>query len=92
MLIQGVIMGYDREKAVNEGRAMVRVRYKGTHDRATIGVCPGCWNNKTRREILLIKLKKMGLEVVHKNDSLEGVYITGKKHAPACPYKKESPR
>lgn len=65
---------------------MVRVRYSGTHDRATVGVCPGCWNIRERRKVLLLKLEKMGLEVVHKDDGLDGIYRFGKGHAPGCRY------
>ncbi|MBN2536437.1 MAG: hypothetical protein JXB88_26370 [Spirochaetales bacterium] len=68
---------------------MVRVRYTDTHDLATIGVCPACWNMKERREVLLIKLKKMKLEVVHKDDTVTGIYRFGRKHAPGCPYGKK---
>ena len=67
---------------------MIRVRYVKSRDPATIGVCPGCWNIKERRKVFLYKLKKMGLEVVHKNDTLDGVYNYGKEHAPKCPYRK----
>ena len=82
-------MSLRRKLAVIEGRAMVRVRCIKTHDLATIGVCPACWNQKDRRQVLLIKLKKMGLEVVHKDDLPEGVYRPGKEHAPGCPYGKK---
>lgn len=82
-------MSLRRKRAVAEGRAMVRVRYSGTHDLATIGVCPACWNLEERRKVLLIKLKKMELEVVHKDDTLAGTYRFGKKHAPGCPYGKK---
>ena len=67
---------------------MVRVRYIKTHESATIGVCPGCWNIKERRNVLLFKLEKMGLEVVHRNDTLEGSYNYQKDHAPQCRYRK----
>jgi hypothetical protein len=77
-----------RKFAIAEGRAMVRVRYSGSRDLATIGVCPACWNIKERRKVLLLKLEKMGLEVVHKDDTLQGVYRLGKGHAPGCRYKK----
>ena len=73
-----------RKLAVAEGRAMVRVRKVKTRDLATIGVCPACWNIKERRRDLLIQLKKMDLEVVHKDDLLDGVYRPGRKHAPGC--------
>lgn len=79
-------MSLKRKFAVLEGRAMVRVRYKKSKDLATIGVCPACWNIKKRREALLMKLNKMDLEVVHKDDMLEGVYRRGKGHAPGCRY------
>ena len=54
-------MSLQRKLAVNEGRAMIRVRNRKTKEPATIGVCPGCWNDKTRREVLLKKLIKMNL-------------------------------
>jgi hypothetical protein len=80
-----------RKYAIEEGRAMVRVRYSGTHDLATVGVCPACWNIKERRKVLLLKLEKMGLEVVHKDDTLQGMYRLGKGHAPGCRYKNLPP-
>jgi hypothetical protein len=79
-------MSLQRKLAVLEGRAMVRVRYIKTHDLATIGICPACWNIKKRRATLLFKLQKMGLEVAHHQDRLDGTYRLGKKHAPGCPY------
>ena len=84
-------MSLKRKLAVEDGRAMIRVRYKDTHDPATVAVCPGCWNIRSRREALLKKLDKMGLEVVFKDDRLKGVYRFGKVHAPNCPYAKISP-
>ena len=86
---KGGHMSFLRKLAVTEGRAMVRVRYIDTHDLATIGVCPVCWNMEERRKILLKKLDKMGLEVVHKNDTLDGVFRPGKEHAPGCHYGKK---
>jgi len=80
-------MSWQRKFAVKEGRAMVRVRYIKSKDLATIGVCPACWNIKKRREVLLIQLKKMDLEVVHKDDLLEGIYRRGKGHAPGCKHR-----
>jgi hypothetical protein len=67
---------------------MIRVRYIKDKELATIGVCPGCWNIRERRNVLLIRLKKMGLEVVFKGDTLAGNYNPEKEHAPRCPYKK----
>ncbi len=75
-----------RKLAVNQGRAMVRVRYIKTREQATVGVCPACWNIPDRRSVLLIKLKKMGLEVTFKDDRYEGLYFTDKGHAPGCPH------
>lgn len=80
-----------REFAVKEGRAMVRVRNLETRDPATIGVCPACFNLKVRREALLIQLEKMGYEVVHPFDRLDGVYRPGRAHAPGCRYARLSP-
>ncbi len=84
-------MSIIRKHAVEQGRSMIRVRYIKSGDPATVGVCPGCWNIKERRKVLLFKLQKMGLEVVHKNDTLEGVYNYEKEHAPLCPYRKVAP-
>jgi hypothetical protein len=75
-----------REYAVKQGRAMVRVRSLATRDPATIGVCPACFNLKKRREVLLARLTKMGYEVVHPYDRLDGVYRPGRSHAPGCRY------
>lgn len=80
-------MSYIRKKAVEEGRAMIRVRNTKNKELATIGVCPACWNIKERRKYLLIQLDKMELEIVHNEDSLNGTYRPGKKHAPKCRYK-----
>lgn len=80
-------MSIQRKIAIDQGRAMIRVRYKDTHELTTVGVCPACWNIKERRKTLLFKLDKMGLEVVFRDDYLDGVYRYGKKHAPNCPYK-----
>ena len=76
----------NRKEAIDEGRCMIRVRNIKTRDPATIGVCPGCWNIKERRKVLLIKLKKINLEVVHKYDTLEGIYHYDKEHAFRCPH------
>jgi len=75
-----------RKLAVREGRAMVRVRYIKSREQATVGVCPACWNIPDRRSVLLLKLKKMGLEVSFKDDQYEGLYFTDKSHAPGCRY------
>ncbi len=75
-----------RKEAVNQGRAMVFVRSPDTGESATIGVCPACWNIRSRRKTLLLKLKNMGYTVQHKNDALDGRYQSGKHHAPRCPY------
>ena len=75
-----------RKIAVKEGRAMVRVRNIESRDLATIGVCPACWSILERRRVLLVQLSKMGYEVVHRDDLLEGVYRPGKAHAPGCRY------
>lgn len=65
---------------------MVRVRRLATRELATVGVCPACWNIPERRRMLLARLTKMGLEVVHRDDRAEGAYRPGKPHAPGCPY------
>ena len=79
-------MSLQRRIAVLEGRAMVRVRRLQDRELATIGVCPACWNIRERREVLLARLAKMNLEVVHRDDRLDGRYRPGKAHAPGCPY------
>ncbi len=73
-----------REFAVKQGRTMVRVRSLATREPATIGVCPACFNLKERREVLLVSLRRMGYEVVHPHDRLDGVYRPGRVHAPGC--------
>ena len=75
-----------RELAVKQKRAMVRVRYLDDGRLATIAVCPACWNIPERRNVLLIKLKKMGLEATLRDDRLDGRYMTDKSHSPGCPY------
>lgn len=65
---------------------MIRVRYIDNREPTTVAVCPACWNARERREVLLFKLKKMGVEVVYKGDTLDGFYHPGKPHAPGCPY------
>jgi hypothetical protein len=82
-----VIEATIRQFAVLEGRAMVRVRSLKTHELATIGVCPACFNLKKRREVLLLKLAKLGYEVAFRQDRLDGVYRASKAHAPQCPYR-----
>jgi hypothetical protein len=77
-------MSFLRKLAVAEGRAMVRVRRISTHDLATVGVCPACWNIPERRAALLAQLARMGLEVAHRDDRADGAYRPGKPHAPGC--------
>jgi hypothetical protein len=84
-------MSVQRRMAVQEGRAMVRVRRVAGGQLITAAVCPACWNMRQRREALLARLKKMGLEVVHRDDLLEGRYRPGKAHAPGCPYSRLCP-
>ncbi|RPJ08114.1 MAG: hypothetical protein EHM28_05195 [Spirochaetaceae bacterium] len=79
-----------REFAVAQGRVMVRVRQEETHESATIGVCPACWNIPERRAVLLAKLARLSYEPAFKDDCKEGVYRPGKSHAPGCPYSRIS--
>jgi hypothetical protein len=88
---EGPVMSLQRKIAVQEGRAMVRVRRLRDRELATVGVCPACWNIRERREMLLARLTKMDLEVVHRDDQLEGRYRLGKAHAPGCPNSGLSP-
>ncbi|RKX74805.1 MAG: hypothetical protein DRP87_16065 [Spirochaetes bacterium] len=84
-------MSIIRKMAIQQKRAMVRVRYIKSREPATIGVCPACWNIKERRQVLLKKLNKMGLEVVYKGDRYDGFYHRDKNHSPGCPYRNISP-
>lgn len=79
-----------REMAVKQKRAMVRVRYLDDRRPATIAICPACWNIPERRNVLLIRLKKMGLEVAFRDDRVDGRYMPDKSHAPGCPYSRIS--
>lgn len=74
-----------RKIVVSQGRGMVRVRWIDTHDLLTAAVCPGCWNDPERRFVLLKKMEKMGVEPVHKDDLIDGVYRQ-KQHSPECPF------
>ena len=78
----------DREAAVREGRAMVRVRRVRTGELATAGVCPACWNTRERRHLLSAQLEKRGLVVAHPADRLDGAYRPQSAHAPGCPWRK----
>jgi predicted DsbA family dithiol-disulfide isomerase len=63
---------------------MIRVRRCKTGELVTAGVCPACWNIRERRRDLLVQLEKMGLEVAHREDRLDGTYRPGRQHAPGC--------
>ncbi len=76
-----------RKRAVTDGRAMIRVRYTDTRELSTAAVCPGCWNDPERRRAMLARMKKMHVIVVSERDGLNGVYLTGKRHMPTCPYR-----
>lgn len=73
-----------RKVVIDEGRGMVRVRFKESRDCITAAVCPGCWNDPKRREKLISRMNLMGVEPVHKDDLVNGVYRKGKKHSPKC--------
>lgn len=73
-----------RKHTVDQGRSMVRVRYKEDGRLITAAVCPGCWNSPQQRQLLLKKMEKLGVEPVHKADLASGVYRE-KSHAPGCP-------
>lgn len=77
-----------RIKAVNDGRAMVRVKYTDTGELCTAAVCPGCWNDPDRRFTLLKQMENMGVIPVHKDD-LNGGVFRPREHAPQCPHKKK---
>jgi hypothetical protein len=78
----------DREAAVREGRAMVRVRRVRTGELATAGVCPACWNTRERRSLLSAQLEKQGLVVSHAADRVDGTYRPRSAHAPGCPWRR----
>ena len=75
-----------REAVVQEGRAIIRVRRARTGQLAAVGVCPGCWNSRVRRQALLGGLAKRGLMVVHGDDAATGAYRDGGAHVPRCPW------
>ena len=68
---------------------MVRVRYFSSGELSTAAMCPGCWNDHIRREVLLKKMGLMGVEPVHKMDLLSGTYLSGQKHSEMCPYNED---
>ncbi len=74
-----------RTRAVSEGRALVRVRDERTGHLATAAVCPGCWNSRRIRPLLLAQLAGEGLAVVHDSDGQAGIYRRSRRHAPRCP-------
>jgi hypothetical protein len=74
-----------RAQAVQEGRALIRVRDARTGELATAGVCPGCWDSHIFRPLLLAKLAEKGLAVVHGADGATGRYEGARAHAPRCP-------
>ena len=84
------IMSYEeikfRKSIIDEGRAMIRVRYIDTKELSTAAVCPGCWNSKERRYVLLKRMEDMGVEVITDDDGIDGAYQSGKKHLYKCPY------
>lgn len=75
-----------RKLTVLEGRCMVRVIRVATGEKLTAAICPGCWNDRTRRRVLAEKLERMGLTVAHYDDFLDGKYKRNSLHAPVCPY------
>ena len=77
----------DREAAVQEGRAMVRVRRVRTGELVTAGVCPACWNSRERRPVLSAQLEKKGLVAAHAADRVDGAYKPRGTHAPGCPWR-----
>lgn len=75
-----------RKRVVNEGRAMIKVRYADSRDITTAAVCPACWNNHDRRGYLLKRMSKLGVVTVFNQDGLNGLYLKGKNHLADCPY------
>jgi hypothetical protein len=75
-----------RKKAVDDGRAFIRVTHAATGAPATAAVCPACWNLQERRAALLAQLSRRGLAVVHMEDAADGVFRQGSRHAPGCGY------
>ncbi|HTP58684.1 MAG TPA: hypothetical protein VMM82_07175, partial [Spirochaetia bacterium] len=75
-----------RAKAVQDGRAFVRVSKGATASLTTVGVCPACWNVPARRKTLLAELASRGFAVVHSEDGATGAYLQVTAHAPDCPW------
>ncbi len=74
-----------RVQAIRDGRTFVDVRLTATGRLATVGVCPGCWNSREVRPLLLARLAARGMAVVHGADAATGTYRRGSAHAPRCP-------
>ena len=75
-----------RAKAIEEGRGIIRVRSTRTGRLAAAGVCPGCWNSRARRPVLLAELAERGLAVVHGADGATGAFLPTAAHAADCPW------
>lgn len=78
-----------RKEVIAEGRAMIRVIYRDTKEITTAAVCPGCWNSKSRRFTLIKRMDLLNVQVVSKNDKVDGVYLKNQKHVLECPYNDE---
>ena len=74
-----------RVQAVQEGRALIRVRDAHTGELLTAGVCPGCWGSRIYRPVLLAELAEKGLAVVHGADGATGSYEGARAHVLRCP-------
>ncbi|MBN1500884.1 MAG: hypothetical protein JW982_12045 [Spirochaetes bacterium] len=78
-----------RQNAVADGRAMIAVIYRDTKEFSTAAVCPACWNDRSRRFTLLKHMEKLNVQVISKEDKIDGVYLKGKKHILTCKYNDE---
>ena len=77
-----------RNNVINNGRAMVKVKYADSMDVTTAAVCPACWNDPVQRKYLLKRMTELGVVTVVNQDELRGLYLEGKKHLTDCPHHK----
>ncbi|MCX7032277.1 MAG: hypothetical protein NTU62_19495 [Spirochaetes bacterium] len=84
--MKGGPMSGQRQEAIGEGRAMVKVRDARTGLRSTAAVCPGCWDGPVRRRALVARLGRRGLEADHPADGADRACRGRAEHAPGCPY------
>ena len=77
-----------RQRAILDGRCLIRVRKIKDKQMLSAAVCPGCWNSLLGRKRLIEEMKMLGVEVISKYDRPDGVYQKSHKHSKSCPLKK----